>query len=158
IRERVVLRGVEDLEQRRRRIALVRDAELVDLVEQEDGVLRTRLLHALDDAARQRADVGAPVAADVRLVTRAAERDPHVLAAHRPRDRLRDRGLADARRAGEEQDPAARPRGPCLLFLDGARLRLALDLRFLLGELLLRLLAALPGELAHGEELEDLIL
>ena len=72
IGERVVLRGVEDLEQRARRIALERHAELVDLVEQEHGVLRAGLLHPLDDAAGHRADVRAPVTADVGLVARAA--------------------------------------------------------------------------------------
>ena len=40
--ERVVLRRVEHLEQRARRIALVRHAELVDLVEQEHRVLASR--------------------------------------------------------------------------------------------------------------------
>ena len=40
IGEVVVLRRVEHLEQRARRIALERHAELVDLVEQEDGILR----------------------------------------------------------------------------------------------------------------------
>ena len=83
--EGVVLRRVEHLEQRRRRVALVRDAELVHLVEEEDGVRRAGLLHPLDDAARHGADVGAPVAADVGLVAHAAERDAHVLAPHRAR-------------------------------------------------------------------------
>ena len=41
-------------------------------------------------------DVRAAVAADVGLVTRAAEREADVLAAHRAGDRLGDRGLADA--------------------------------------------------------------
>ena len=40
IGEVVVLRRIEHLEQRARRIALERHAELVDFVEQEDGVLR----------------------------------------------------------------------------------------------------------------------
>ena len=79
--ERVVLRRVEHLEQRGRRVALEAVAELVDLVQQEDGVLGARLLDALDDAARERADVGAPVPADVRLVPGAAQGHPHVLAA-----------------------------------------------------------------------------
>ena len=39
IDEAAVLRRVEHLEERRRRVALVRDAELVDLVEEEDRVL-----------------------------------------------------------------------------------------------------------------------
>ena len=42
VRERVVLRRVEHLEERARRVALERHAELVDLVEEEDGVLRAR--------------------------------------------------------------------------------------------------------------------
>ena len=106
IGERVVLRRVEDLEQRRRGIAMVRAAELVDLVEQEHRVLAARLLHARDQAAGQRADVRAAVAADIGLVTRATEGDPDVLAPHRPSDRLRDRRLADAGRTREQQDPA----------------------------------------------------
>src|SRR5206468_9237637 len=122
---RIVLGRIEHLEQRRRRIALERDAQLVDLVEQEDGVLRARLLHPLDDAPRHRAHVGAPVAADVRLVTGAAERNPHIGPAHRTGDRLRDRRLPDAGWADEQQDrpllllvvlvatrPRPRPRPP----------------------------------------------
>src|SRR5690606_19461313 len=104
-----VLRRVEDLEQRRGRVALERAAELVDLVEQEHGVLRARLPDALDDAPWHRADVGAPVAPDVRLVARPAEADAHVLAAEGLGDRLRDAGLADAGRADEEQDRAPVP-------------------------------------------------
>src|SRR5690606_6796927 len=60
----------------------------------------------LDDVARQRADVGAPVTADLRLVVRAAEADPGELAAGRPRDALPERGLAHARWTDEAQDRA----------------------------------------------------
>jgi hypothetical protein len=73
IGEGVVLLGVEDLEQRRRRIAAEVVPDLVDLVEHEHGVGRARLLHALDDLARERADVGAAVTADGGLVVHAAE-------------------------------------------------------------------------------------
>ena len=65
------------------------------------------LTQALDDAAGHRAHVRAPVSADVRFVARATQRDAHVLAAQRARDRLRDRRLADAGRTDEEQDRAA---------------------------------------------------
>ena len=94
--ERVVLLGVEHLEQRRRGIAAEVVAELVDLVEHEDRVVGAGLLHALDDAAGQRADVGAAVAADLGLVVHAAERDADELAAEGAGDRLAERGLADA--------------------------------------------------------------
>ena len=43
VEERVVLLGVEHLEQRRRRIAAEVDRHLVDLVEQEDRVARAGL-------------------------------------------------------------------------------------------------------------------
>src|SRR5688572_32753120 len=45
----VVLGRVEDLEQRRRRVTLERDPELVHLVEQEHRVLGAGLLHPLND-------------------------------------------------------------------------------------------------------------
>ena len=104
IAERVVLFRIEHFEQRRRRIAAEVGAELVDLVEDEHRVLRLGAAQALDDLPGQRADVGAAMAADLRLVAHAAERDAHELAAERLRDRARERGLADARRADEAQD------------------------------------------------------
>ena len=44
------------------------------------------------------------MAADLRLVAHAAERDPHELAVHRPRDGLAERRLADAGRTDEAED------------------------------------------------------
>ena len=108
IAERDVLLGVEHLEQRRRRIAAEVGADLVDLVEHEDRVAGARLVHALEDAPGQRADVGAAVAADLGLVVHAAEREAHELASQRARDRAPERGLADARRADEAEQRAAR--------------------------------------------------
>ena len=155
-------------------IALERRAELVDLVEQEDRVLGARLLHALDDAARHRADVGAAVAADVGLVARAAERDAHVLAPERARDRLGDRRLADARRADEQQDRPLRHRARLRLLRVGdrpvvvARWRAATASRRPssalqladrdLARLLDFLRELLRAQLAHGEELEHAVL
>ena len=74
VAERVVLLRVEHLEHRRRRVALDAPAELVDLVEHHHAVARAGLADALDDVAGQRADIGAPVAADLGLVMHAAER------------------------------------------------------------------------------------
>ena len=99
-----VLLGIEHLEQRRRRIAAEIRAELVDLVEQEQRVRRLRLLHALQDLARQRADIGPAMAADLGLVTHAAQRHAHEVAARRLGDRLAERRLADARRADQAED------------------------------------------------------
>ena len=80
VAERVVLRRVEHLEQRRRRVAAPVGADLVDLVEHDHRVHRPGVAQARGRAARQRADVGAPVAADLGLVADAAERHAHELA------------------------------------------------------------------------------
>jgi len=47
------------------------------------------------------ADIGAAVAADFGLVVHAAEADAGEFAVHGVRDRLAERGLADARRPDE---------------------------------------------------------
>ena len=52
VAERVVLLRVEHLEQRRRRVAAEVRPELVNLVEDEDGVLRFGAAQPLDDLAR----------------------------------------------------------------------------------------------------------
>ena len=130
VAERRVLRRVEHLEQGRGRVAPPVGAELVDLVEQDDRVHRAGVAQGADQAARQRADVGAPVAADLGLVAHAAEAHAHELAAERAGDGLAERRLADAGRPDQRQDHAA---------------ALVLDL-------------ALAPELAHGEVLEDALL
>ena len=73
IDERVVLLGVEHLEQRRRRIAAEVHAHLVDFVEQEQRIAHADLGHVLQDLAGHRADVRAAVAADLGFVAHAAQ-------------------------------------------------------------------------------------
>ena len=85
-------------------IALDAGAHLVDLVEHHHAVPRAGLADRLDDVARQRADIGAAVAADLGLVVHAAEADADECAAHGAGDRLAERGLADAGRPDEAQD------------------------------------------------------
>ena len=80
IAERVVLLRIEHLEQRRRGIAAEIRSELVDLVEDEDRVLRLGAAQTLDDLSGQRPDIGPPVSANLRFVAHAAERDAHELA------------------------------------------------------------------------------
>ena len=101
VAERVVLRRVEHLEQRRRRIAAPVGADLVDLVEHDDRVHGAGVAQGAHQPAGQRADVGPAMAADLRLVAHAAERHADELPARGARDRLADRGLAGARRADE---------------------------------------------------------
>src|SRR5918994_3387007 len=115
VAEGVVLGRVEHLEQSRGGVAAPVGADLVDLVEQEHRVHGPGLLDGPGDPAGLGADVGAPVAADLGLVTDAAEGDPDELAAHGPGDRLAQGGLADTRRAdhgGDGPRPAPPPGGP----------------------------------------------
>ncbi len=107
--EGVILRRVEDLEQRRRRVPLDADRNLVDLVEHQDRIGRLGGLQRLDQPAGHGADVGAAVAADFRFVAHPAERDAHEVAVHRPGDGLAERRLADPRRADEAQDRPFHP-------------------------------------------------
>src|SRR3546814_14332506 len=100
ILELAILFGVENLEQRRRRIAAEILAELVDLVEQEQRVHRAGLFEVRHDLARQRADIGAAVAADFGLVAQAAERLAHAFTAR-----------SEERRVGEELISTCRTRG-----------------------------------------------
>ena len=97
VAERVVLRRVEHLEQRRRRVAAPVGADLVDLVEHDHRVHRPGVAQRADEPAGQRADVRAAVTADLGLVADAAERHAHELAVERARDRLADGRLAGAR-------------------------------------------------------------
>src|SRR5213079_659588 len=106
VAEGVVLFRVQDLEQRRGRVAAVVGADLVDLVEQHDRVHRPGFLDGTDDPAGQRADVGTAVTADLRLVTDAAEGNADELAAHRLRDRFTQRRLTDTGRTGEGEHGA----------------------------------------------------
>jgi len=169
VRERVVLRRVEDLEEGARGVALVRGAQLVDLVEEEDRVLGAGLLESLDDPAGHGADVGPAMPPDVGLVAHPSERDADIFPPQRPGDTLGDRGLPHPRRADEEED---RPLGhrSCLRLLgvgDRPHFGLGTGDEVLLGlERVGRDLALIPdlalefsgAELPDGEEFEDAVL
>ncbi len=133
VAERVVLRRVEHLEQRRGRVAPVVGTDLVDLVEDDDRVHGPGFAQRTHQAARLGPHVGATVPADLGLVAHAAERDPDELAPEGVGDRLAERRLADAGRPDEGQDGP----GPAPVH---------------------RRQAALGLQLAHGEVLEDALL
>src|SRR5437762_1977484 len=101
-----VLRRVEHLEQSRRGVALKTGVELIDLIEHEHGISRARLADSLNDISRQRADVSAPMAADIRLIVHAAQALADKFTVHRASDTLAERSFADARRSDETQNRA----------------------------------------------------
>ncbi len=104
VAEGPVLLGIQNLQHRRRRIALDARAHLVDLVQHHHAVASAGLADGLDDGAGQGADIGAAVAANLGLVVQAAQADADELAPHGLGDGLAERGLADPRRTGEAQD------------------------------------------------------
>jgi hypothetical protein len=144
IGKRVVLFGIEDLEQRRRRISpesVV--SELVDFVEHEYGVGDADLLQSLDDVARQRADVCAPVPAQSGLVVDAAEGDSMELSLESASDAAAERGLAHPRRADQAQD------GSLLVALE-------LSHRQVLEDSFLHLLQTVVVGVQHGTDVGDI--
>ena len=115
-------------------------AELVDFIQHEDRVVGAGPTNRLDDAARHRADVGAAVSADFRLVAHAAERHPGQLSSQRPCDRLRQTRFADARRPDEAEDRLAVEFGGAALAFGGGHLPLQLAHRQVLENAVLDLL------------------
>ena len=99
-----ILLGVEDFQESRCRVALVVVSELVDLVEDEDGVRRASLLQALDDTAAHRTDIGTAVTADLSLIMHPTEGDTHVLTAEALCDATPEGGLTHPWRAIEAED------------------------------------------------------
>ncbi len=104
--EGVVLLGVKDFKKGRRRVSPEIDAHLVHLVQEKDGVDRSRLFHELDYLSRQRPDVGPPVAPYLGLVPHAAQGNPHELPPQRPGDRLGKGRFPHARGADEAENRA----------------------------------------------------
>ena len=98
IPEGAVLLAVQHLQQSGRRIAAVVAAQLVDLIQQQQRIHGPAAADGLNDTAGHRADVRFAVAADVRLVTDAAQRQAGQLAVQRGGNRDSNGGLTNARR------------------------------------------------------------
>ena len=101
----IVLLGVEYLEECRRGVAVVRGtAYLVNLIEDEYGVVATGFYYVLEYAAGHCTDVGAAVSAYLGLIVDATKRHTHIFALQRLGNGLAKRGLAYSRRAVEADD------------------------------------------------------
>ena len=106
--ERAVLLRIEHFQQCRGRIAAKIRGHLVDFIEQEQRIANAALGQVLNDLAGHRSDVGAPMAADLRLVANAPQGHAHELAIRGARDTLSEGRLADAGRSHQAQDRAAK--------------------------------------------------
>jgi len=71
IREGIVLFRVQHFEQRCWRIALKIRIEFVDFIEHKDGIDGFGFAHCLQDAARQGAQIGAPMPTDLSFIVHA---------------------------------------------------------------------------------------
>ena len=92
--ERVILFGVEDLEQGAGRVAAEIAPELVYFVEQNHRIPGAGAPDFIDEAAGHGPDVGPAVTADVRLVPHPAQTDPDKRPPERVGNRLAQAGLA----------------------------------------------------------------
>ena len=103
--ELAVLFAVQHLQKRGSRVASEIAANLVDLVQKDHRGVRFGLFDRGQNSSRHRADVGFSVAADLRLVANASQRDAHVLPFKRLRNRPDDGRFAGSGRS-EKADNA----------------------------------------------------
>ncbi|EKD60156.1 MAG: hypothetical protein ACD_54C00910G0002 [uncultured bacterium] len=99
-----VLFRVQHLKHRAGRITAEILPHLVNFIQQDQRVGGFRLLQRLNDLARHRADIGPPVATDLRFVAHAAQRNPNELAPGCLRNRPPEAGFTHTRRPDEAQD------------------------------------------------------
>ena len=104
IAERVILLGVENLEQGGAWIASEIRAHLVDFIQQENRVLRPDGLHPLDNPSGQRPHISTPVSPNLRFIAHATERYADKLALHGTSDRAGQGSLANTRRPNKAQN------------------------------------------------------
>src|SRR5262249_14222925 len=136
---------VQYLQESRRRIAAPVRADLVDLVEHEDGIAGLCAAEGLDDATGHGSDVRPPMPADLRLVADAAQRHSRELSPQRAGDALAEAGFAHPGRAHEAEDGLARRAVSCHVRRLGRRGAIETGCAFL-------------AELLHREVLEDAVL
>ncbi len=104
IGERGILLRVQDLEEGGSGIAAKIGADLVDFVQDKDGVVAAGPADALDDAAGHGPDVGPAVAADFGFIPHPAQGEADKLAPQGPGDGFTQGGFAGTRRADKTQD------------------------------------------------------
>ena len=93
-----VLLGIKGFQQGSGRVTPEIACQLVDLVQQHQGVGALGGDHGVDDLAGHGPDIGAAVAADLCLIPHAAQADAHILAVQALGNGAGNAGLADTRR------------------------------------------------------------
>ena len=103
LKRRILLR-IQNLKQRRTRITAIVRPQLINLIQQEERVHRFRLLHPLNNLARQRTNISTAMPANFTFIPHAAKRHPHKIPPRHLRNRLPQRGLPNPRRPHQTQD------------------------------------------------------
>ena len=99
-----VLFGIQDLQQGAGRISVIGNAQLIHFIQDHDRIGSAALLDAVHDPAGHGADIGPPVAADIRFIPDAAQADPDIFTLQGPGNTLADAGLAGTGRSHKKQD------------------------------------------------------
>ncbi len=108
IAETIVLLRVENFEQCGRWVTTKIRADLIDLIEHDQRVVRARLLESLNDAAGHRADIRAAMTANFSLVVHTAKAETHELSTQSTRDRTAQARFAHTWRANQTKDRSLR--------------------------------------------------
>ena len=101
-----VLLGIKSFQQGSSRVTPEIARQLVDLVQQHQGVGALGGDHGVDDLAGHGPDIGAAVAADLCLIPHTTQTDAHILAVQALGNGAGNAGLADTRRADQADDLA----------------------------------------------------
>ena len=100
----LVLLGVQCLQQCRCRVPPKIGTNFVHFIQHEHRITGAGFFNHLNNASRQGANVGAPVAADFRFVVNAPHAKAHKFAANGPRNGAPQTGLSHSRRTGKTQN------------------------------------------------------
>ena len=104
-----VLLWIQNLQESGGRIPFEILSQLVNLVQQQQGIVYPGLFHRTDDAAGHGADIGTPVAHDFRLIADASQGNPHIFSAGSLCDGTGNGSFAHTGRSHQTDDL------PCLL-------------------------------------------
>ena len=90
VTEGAVLLAIQNLKQCRRRVAVIGNTKLIHLVQKHQRIDGACLLHGIDDASVNCADIGLSVSADFRFILHAAQGHPHIVTVECLRNGTRD--------------------------------------------------------------------
>ena len=108
VHEHEILFRIQNFQQGGRGVAAEIHAHFLHFIQHEHRVPGPCFLHHLENLSGKRADVGAPVAADLRLIANAPQRESHKLTAGGAGNGHPERGFPHSGRADEAENGAFR--------------------------------------------------